>query len=144
VKIFKQTIVLLLSLMVFITSSGLTVNLHYCAGKLQQLSLQKEGKGCMMQMTSAKKNCESKAPNIESYSNCCQNHQIIAKADSKITKAKEDNILVKSYVVIKTYFVSLFSFNYKEEDKKDDSKSSNSLFPILKEGLYLLLQNFRN
>nr|MBC7614250.1 hypothetical protein [Pseudopedobacter sp.] len=136
--------ILLLSLMVFITSSGLTVNLHYCAGKLQQVSLQQDQKDCLMKMNTVIKNCESKTSNIKSYSNCCQNHQIIAKADTKITKAKEDNILVKSYAVLKTYFISLFSFSLEGEYNSDDSNSENSLFPILKEGLYILLQNFRD
>lgn len=130
--------------MVFITSSGLTVNLHYCAGKLQQVSLENKHQGCMMNMASAKKKCENKATSIKSYSNCCQNHQIVAKADTKITKAKEDNILVKSYAVVKAYFVSLFSFSSEDTDDSDDSDNGNSVFPILKEGLYLLLQNLRN
>lgn len=118
--------------------------MHYCAGKLEQISLQKDQKDCLMKINTVSKNCESKTSNIKSHSSCCQNHQIIAKADSKITKAKEDNILVKSYSAVKTYFVSLFSFNYEDEDNADEAESSYSLFPILKEGLYILLQNFRN
>ncbi len=130
--------------MVFLTSSGLTVNLHYCAGELEQVSLQKDHKNCMMEMNTVIKNCESKTSNFKSNLDCCQNHQIIAKGDTKITKVKEDNLLIKSYAVVKTYFISLFSFDSEEDDHSQDSSNNHSLFPILKEGLYILLQNFRN
>ncbi|MBK0382531.1 hypothetical protein I5M32_06105 [Pedobacter sp. SD-b] len=141
-KFLKHSLIVLLSAMVFITSSGLTVNLHYCAGKLANVSLQDSHENCMM---SAKENTKKDCPNsITKKDPCCQNHKVVAKADNKNidSKLKEKTGFLQTFVFIKSYFTSLFSFSSEETEKENHKEVS--IFPILKEGLYLLLQNFRN
>ncbi len=146
-KILRHSLVVLLSLMVFITSTGLTMNLHYCAGQLQNISMMQENADCMMKMASKKPACEEdlQKPTIKKIDSCCQNHQIKAKSDTKITdsKAKENQVSKGPFVALQSYFTSLFSFSEKD-DQSDEQEADYSLFPVLKKGLYILLQQFRN
>ncbi|MBD3748862.1 MAG: hypothetical protein IE931_05155 [Sphingobacteriales bacterium] len=144
-KLLKNGIVILLSLMVFITSSGLTVNLHYCVGKLQNVSLNPHQSDCNM-MDMAASNCHNEnQKNLKAPSDCCQNHQIIAKSGNKINdkKAKKEDSLLTTFTFIKSYFVSLFNFNSSDDNSNQEEKDI-SLVPLLKEGLIILLQQFRN
>lgn len=148
-KKFRSSVVLLLALMVFITSSGMAVNLHYCAGELQNVSLNQENDDCgMLQSQTATETCEAH-PNqtsIKKTDTCCQNKHIVAKTDNKISpkKAKEPSALVNTFNFINHYFTSLFNYNSDDEQKEDEKDTDISLFPLLKQGLYILLQQFRN
>ncbi|WP_017258201.1 HYC_CC_PP family protein [Pedobacter arcticus] len=146
-KKIKSGIVLLLSMMVFITSSGMAVNLHYCAGDLQNVSFNQNNHNCGMESTTAKENCDldSKTTSIKEIDNCCQNTHIVAKTDAKISVAKEkdQSLFAKTFTFINHYFISLFNNNQDCEKEKDEG-AEISLFPLLKQGLYILLQQFRN
>lgn len=146
-KFLRNSFIVLLSMMVFITSSGLTVNLHYCGGQLENVSMQNQNDGCMMDKTSSKSGCDEKnqKPQLKNINNCCQNHQIKAKSDTKITdtKAKEVQASSGTFFAIQSYFTSLFFFSSQDKES-DDQETDYSLFPVLKEGLYILLQQFRN
>lgn len=130
--------------MVFITSSGLTVNLHYCADELQKVSLKKENSSCMMEKSNSKKSCETPNTSIKKIDSCCKDQKIQAKSQTKIsdTKAKEQGFFLKSVTFIRSYFTSLFTFENTDEEKQKETEST--LFPLLKKGLYILLQQFRN
>lgn len=143
----RNSLVVLLSLMVFITSTGLTVNLHYCADKLANVSLKDNHVNCMMSVKKSKTDCQkitSKSDVNKKYS-CCKNQQVKAKTDNKLThtKSKEKSSTDNFFTFTQTYFSSLFTF-YSEESEEEKKQKNFSLFPILKEGLYILLQNFRN
>jgi hypothetical protein len=144
VKFLKHSLIILLSTLVFITSSGLTVNLHYCAGKLANVSLQNNHAECMMSKTTNHVNPKECDKNIGKKDFCCQNHKVLAKTDNKttITKAKNDSAFNKTFTFVSTYFTSLFSFS--SENSDEENTKEISIFPLLKEGLYILLQNFRN
>ncbi|MEO5912172.1 MAG: hypothetical protein ABIP95_14875 [Pelobium sp.] len=140
-KFFKNGIIVFLSAMVFLTSSGLTVNLHYCAGKLAKVGLQKEHVNCMMDSKVTASNFNA---TISQKNNCCQNQQVKASIDQKIndSKVKQENNFLSPFTFIQTYFTSIFSFGNNDEDQ--EKTEHISLFPMLKEGLYILLQQFRN
>jgi hypothetical protein len=146
-KFFRNSVIVLLSLMVFITSSSFTVNLHYCAGQLQNISMVQENTDCMMQMASKKPTCQenSEKSTLKKIDTCCQNHQIKAKSDTKTSdvKVKETQNTSSTLATIQNYFSSLFSFG-RNSDSEDDQGTDYSLVPILKKGLYILLQQFRN
>lgn len=130
--------------MVFITSSGLTVNLHYCANELQKASLKKENSSCMMEKALSKKSCETPNTSIKKIDTCCKDQKIQAKSQIKITdnKVKESGFFLKSITFIKSYFESFFTFG--SSDKDEENEKQDTLFPLLKKGLYILLQQFRN
>jgi predicted butyrate kinase (DUF1464 family) len=131
--------------MVFITSSGLTVNLHYCADELQKVTMKQENTYCLMQ-TPLTKSCQTipSIRNIKKIDNCCKDQKIQAKSQTKITetKVKEHGFFMKSITFIKSYFESIFAFN--SSDKDEEKEKEVTLFPLLKKGLYILLQQFRN
>jgi hypothetical protein len=146
-KKFRSGLVLLLSLMVFITSSGMAVNLHYCAGELQNVSLNQKDDDCGMQKLVAKQPCDAntKTTSFKKVDTCCQNKHISAKTDTQVNpvKKKDESSLSKTFTFINHYFTSLFSVDSSAE-KEEKEKTDISLFPLLKQGLYILLQQFRN
>lgn len=147
-KTLRSAVVLLLSLMVFITSSGMAVSLHYCAGELQNVSLSEKPDDCGMQTEIAKEACNVNPNQIQlkKVDTCCQNKHIVAKTDTKVspTKAKEPSALIKTFSFINHYFTSLFNYSSDNDQKEDEKEADISLFPLLKQGLYILLQQFRN
>ena len=144
-KFFKHSLITFLSLMVFITSSGLTVNLYYCANELQKISIKQENTYCFMQ-SPLTKSCEAtpSVSNIKKNDSCCKVQKIQAKSQNKIivSEAKEQGFFLKSVTFIKSYFESIFAFN--NSDKDEEKEKEVTLFPLLKKGLYILLQQFRN
>ncbi len=147
-KKIRHSLVLFLCLMVFVTSSGMAVNLHYCAGELQTVSLNANNSNCEMQQTfTSVEVCDNSTQeaSIKKVDTCCQNQQISAKAENKLTdnKSKNETALSKSFTFISNYFISLFSFNSEKSEEKEEEKEI-SVFPLLKQGLYILLQQFRN
>lgn len=146
-KKIRQSIIMLLSLMVFITSSGMAVNLHYCAGELQNISInaQTEG-GCAMQTAPFKKDACSQQNVVKKKDTCCQDQHIKAKTDQSInqTKVKTEKKNNNSFTFISEYFSSLFNFSDSEQADDDEENKDLSIFPLLKSGLHILLQNFHN
>ena len=147
-KRLRNSLIVLLSLMVFITSSGLTINLHYCAGKLANVSLKDTHANCMVTNNKPTPKCHqtNSKSDITKKDTCCKNQQVKAKTDQKITqtKSKEKSPNYTSFHFVQDYFTSLFSFNTQVNEEEKPKDKNYSLFPLLKEGLYVLLQNFRN
>lgn len=144
-KILKHSLITFLSLMVFITSSGLTINLYYCADELQKVSIKQETAECVMQAFPIK-SCDkiSSPAKIKKIDTCCKNQKVQAKSQTKIAdkKVKEEGFFLTSITFIKSYFESFFTFN--SSDKDEEKEKQVTLFPLLKKGLYILLQQFRN
>lgn len=59
----KKSFLILFSLFYLTVASGITINLHYCNGKLRQISLfnSPKGKGCCGKKMESKKCCSDKA-----------------------------------------------------------------------------------
>ena len=143
-KFLKHSLITFLSLMVFVTSSGLTVNL-YCVKEFQKVSIKEEISECFIQHTKVKP-CEKilSSTKIKQLNACCKNQKIQAKSQTKITanKTKKDSFFTRSITFLNSYFGSIFPFN--NSDKDEEKEKEATLFPLLKKGLYILLQQFRN
>jgi len=145
-KLSRNILTLFLTTLVFIASTGMTLNLHFCADNLQNVSISQHSKNCDMSAALAKtssRDCDSH-PALNKEDSCCKDQQVVAKNPVKTdpSKSKDENSFVKSLVFLKTYIVNFFSFETDAEE--DDKKPDLSLFPLLKEGLYILLGQFRN
>ncbi len=134
--------------MVFLASTGMTLNLHFCANDLKQVTLQKNESDCckkaaQQKKQEQKKHCDKqKGCDAKSDKNCCKNAEVKAKAPLKAdTSVKKDSSFVQSVVFLKSYILSFLAF---EIEDTDDDKPKLSLVPLLKEGLYILLGQFRN
>ena len=125
----------------------MAVNLHYCSGELQKVSFNQNDEDCGMQSKLKKGDCElnSKTVSLKKADTCCKNTHIVAKTDHKVSAEKEKNqsAFAKSFTFINHYFISLFNFNG-DDEKEQEKEPEVSLFPLLKQGLYILLQQFRN
>lgn len=144
-KLSRNILTLFLTALVFITSTGMTLNLHFCSDNLQNISIDQHAANCNMSKLINKepKDCETET-SISKENACCKDQQIKAKNPVKIdpSKSKNENSFVKSLAFLKTYIVNFFSVE--TETEEDDKKPNLSLFPLLKEGLYILLGQFRN
>ena len=144
-KFLTHSLITFLSLMVFVTSSGLTVNLYYCANKFQKVSIKGEISECFMQQSGVK-SCEKilSSTRVKQINACCKNQKIQAKSQTKIAagNAKEDGFFIKSITFLNSYFESFFDFT--SSDKDEETEKKDTLFPLLKKGLYILLKQFRN
>jgi hypothetical protein len=141
-KFSKNILTVFLTLLVFLTSTGMTVNLHFCAGDLQQVSMEKTPKCCIKEKESSKNNhCEKTSKEEDT---CCNDEQIITPPPVKTldSKVKNENSFVKNFILVKNYIQNLL--NFETAETKDDEKPKISLFPLLKEGLYIILGQFRN
>ena len=141
----KHSLITFLSLMVFVTSSGLTANPNYYTNEFQKVSLKQEITECLLQH-SCLKSCEKNlsSTEIKQINACCKNQKIQAKSQTKIAarKAKEDGFFIKSITFLNSYFEYFFDFTSSEKD--EETEKEDTLFPLLKKGLYILLQQFRN
>ena len=144
-KFLKHSLITFLSLMVFFTSSGLTANPNYYTNEFQKVSLKHQISECLMQH-SGLKSCEKilSPTKFKQINDCCKNQKIQAKSQTKITanKTKKDSFFTKSIAFLNSYFGSIFAFN--NSDKDEEKEKETTLFPLLKKGLYILLQQFRN
>ena len=144
-KFLKHSLITFLSLMVFFTSSGLSVNLNYCTNEFQKINFKHQISKCFIQHSDVK-SCEKilSSTKFEQINTCCKNQKIQAKSQTKIAskKAKEDGFFIISITFLNSYFESFFDFT--SSDKDEETEKEDTLFPLLKKGLYILLQQFRN
>ena len=143
-KFLKHSLITFLSLMVFFTSSGLTANPNYYTNEFQKVSLKHQISECLIQP--GVKSCEKifSSTKFKQINACCKNQKIQAKSQTKITanKTKKDSFFTKSIAFLNSYLGSIFEFN--NSDKDEEKEKETTLFPLLKKGLYILLQQFRN
>lgn len=113
-KIFSVAIAILL----FISSSGLTMDMHFCQGDFQRLNLFGKAKTCAEVMQSSKK-CHSKTKGHQScgidgeHKGCCDNKSFDLDMDFDSGEASPTVMtdaqiqFVKAYV--SSYFINLTS-----------------------------------
>lgn len=150
-KLSHKILSLFMIAMIFIVSTGMTLNLHFCSNELKTVTLQQQGSSCCQKESKSKKEnhkeCDkkdSKHCDGKSGKSCCKEAKVATKAPVKVDNptSKNESSFAKSLVFLKSYVLSFLNFN--TEDSEDDEKPNVSLFPMLKEGLYILLGQFRN
>jgi len=150
-KLSHKILSLFMIAMIFIASTGMTLNLHFCANELKTVSLQEQKNSCCQKKSVEKKEnhkeCDKKDQKHcdgKSGKSCCKESKVATKNPVKVDNSgsKKENSFAQSLVFLKSYILSFLNFN--TEDSEDDEKPKVSLFPMLKEGLYILLGQFRN
>lgn len=113
-KLYRRIILLALSLLVLVSSTGFSVGMHFCAGKISDLSFYGEASECFMEQKSQTQ------PPCNTYMNeefpkgsCCEDHQLIV---DQLESATETNGLVlsktlhlKVIAAIKVVILQLFA-----------------------------------
>jgi len=85
-KIFKEIGTLFLAGLILLTSSGFTINQHFCMGKLKEISINSEPAGCMMK-TGISCSLKTEIPSTPE-GDCCQDKIDIIDSDEyqKVSK----------------------------------------------------------
>ncbi len=144
-KTAKNITILILSLMICYTSSGINLFVHVCGGNISGFSLSEADAGCGMEksLVSIAQACKSSLNDVDL---CCQNHTIANTVNTQIiekTNIAEVTVIAK---LVPLYFISLQNFFQAKTVNDLDSIPIYRLFvsSYFKRGVYLYLQNFRN
>jgi len=112
-KLFRQILVLTLALLLLVSSTGISVGMHLCGGKIQSLSIFGKAESCgMEQKQEALPPCHQPQQKQVKDKGCCENHNFVvqrldAGADTKIVLHKTPD--VKLLVAIKVVILQLYA-----------------------------------
>lgn len=90
----KKLTVLILALLYIVTTSGVTINMHYCMGEFVQMNFSHNKDN----------NCSNCGMKETESKGCCENEQKILKID------KEQKVTIAAQLPIATYYVLILTF----------------------------------
>lgn len=147
-KLSQKISTLFMIAMVFIASTGMTLNLHFCSDNLKNISFeQSNNHNCCKnkKQQENKKDCSKHegCKTKSDKSSCCKDAKVKAEKPIKAdTSVKKEISFEQSVIFIQSYILSFLTFDI--VNSNDYRKPDESLFPQPKEGLYILLNQFRN
>ena len=130
---------LILAALMFFSSTGFSVNLHYCKGDLKSFSLIGEAKSCHAKMNKCPRHVEELSETHEE-SNCCSSESITIEeldANFDLVQSVELNDLQLKLI---TSFVQPFCISTKPDTKLNPY--SNQECPYVSRDIYVLLERF--
>jgi len=134
-KIFSLTMALLM----FVTSVGFSLDMHYCNGELKSVSLFGEAKSCHDTSQTCPFHKE-----MEKDRDCCENKQLVFQAD--IDKDLESNASLLPVTISQelTQFIVVFTTAFLDFLPEDKQKivSTNYSNPAIHRDIYVLLETF--
>lgn len=97
----KKLLVTILAVVYLTVSSGATINMHYCMGKLMTVDLQQEQKGT----------CGSCGMEKSGHKGCCKDEQkkLQIEKDQKISESSSQFQYAVSEISVPTYFSYSYS-----------------------------------
>lgn len=138
--VLHRIIALTLAFVMFFTSVGFSVDIHYCRGDLKSFSLIGEASTCHQ----AKKTCpshkEMMSEETSEDSKCCSNKTVVVDdldVDYDISPDVELTDLQVKFVTARVY--TLNGFTFPEVVKSDFPKTDDPLPP---RDIYVLLERF--
>ena len=113
-KLYRRIILLALSLLVLVSSTGFSVGMHFCAGKISDLSFYGKASECFMeQKRETPPPCNTHVNEKSPQGSCCEDHQLVV---DQLESATETNGLVfskalhlKVIAAIKVVILQLFA-----------------------------------
>ncbi len=141
---------LLLALMMLLTTSGFSINLHFCGNSIKSFSILGDAKACheiaatcsASHGEKASKHCCSakKVTDQKEKDNCCSNKQVILKMDidaADMVNAALTSTNVQFVCAFISTFCGLYSTPYSSLPPHSNYKS-----PLLSRDILLLVQTF--
>lgn len=110
-KLFRQIILLALTLLVLVSSTGISVGMHICGGKLRDLTFSGEPAACPMAQKQVKlPPCHSSEQGDSN--NCCEDHKLVVErldvaSDTKFISL--NSLDLKFIVAVKAVILKLFA-----------------------------------
>jgi hypothetical protein len=87
-KLYRQIILLTLTLLVLVSSTGMAVGLHICGGELRDITFFGAEADCPMEKQKEElPPCHAPKQDAD-QDNCCENHQVIAERPDVAAKHK--------------------------------------------------------
>ncbi len=112
-KLYRKIILLALTLLLLVSSTGMAVGMHLCGGELRDLTLFGAAADCPMeQPKEAMPACHAPKQGATAADDCCENHQVELKRldttadETSITIAKPLDI--KFLAAFRVFIVQLF------------------------------------
>lgn len=140
-----RIISLIMAVMVFCSSSGFSLDLHYCQGQLKSFSILGKAKNCheMANMS----HCKHHGPTTTSIcsdnedKNCCNNETLLVKSDLELQVNSFKLNLDKNEEWFITAFASIFLYNYSIEYNETELFQIHRP-PLIPRDICVLFQNF--
>lgn len=140
-----RIISLILAITVFCSSSGFSLDMHYCQGKLKSFSVFGKAKNCheMAKMSHCKHH-SSKSTNIcsdKEDKNCCNNETLLVKSDLELQVNSFTLNLDKNQEWFISAFAGIFLYNYSSAYNRTDAFQIHRP-PLIPRDICVLFQNF--
>ncbi|GAB3833693.1 MULTISPECIES: HYC_CC_PP family protein [Pontibacter] len=139
-KTLHRIILLTLALLVLVSSTGVTVGMHLCAGEIRDLSFYGQAEDCPMeQMKETLPPCH--IPQDTKEKSCCEDHQFVVErldiaSDTKAL-ALNKTLDLKFIAAVKVVILQLFAL-------QDELKPAYALYtsPPIARDIPVLVQSF--
>ena len=148
-RITYRIIALTMAFLMFFTSVGFTVDMHYCQGKLKTFSFIGKAKSChdigqgMKNCAHHKKMMAEEKPENDSISkkSCCSNKTLHFQADQDQQNQVENAMVFPSQL---QYFVIAFVEIFINSSFVETEKSAFALYkpPLIPRDIYVLLETY--
>ena len=146
---FHKTISLMMAMLMLLSSTGFSMDLHFCQGQLKSFSLFGKAKSCHEQAEKShclkkKKTCHISLSNQdktgECKKNCCSNKTVKIESNKEVK-----NIETIEFTAFQVKFLTAFTQLYllkKSEQNKTIIPYLNYIPPLLNKDIPVLIQSF--
>jgi hypothetical protein len=142
-SLYRQIILLTLTLLVLVSSTGMAVGMHLCGGELRDITFFGAEAECPMeqQQNNKKPACHKSPEDSESDNTCCQDNKVVVDRVDVLSHASDITIHklqdVKFLAIIKSFVINFFSINKQQNPAYAFYES-----PPLARNIPLLVQSF--
>lgn len=115
-KFLNRALLLILTLLMLVSSTGLSVGVHFCAGEIRDLSFNGKATQCLMEQQKEETlpPCHAPETGAPTQSDCCDDHQLVVErldvaSDSKafvLNKTLDIKFIAAVQVVVLHLFAS--------------------------------------
>lgn len=136
-----------MALLMFVTSTGLSIDMHFCRDHLKSFNLFGKAKNCYELAGMQPTNCEmpqKEQISTKGYSmskkNCCHNQTLNLQADLEADVEKGDFLISPEL----QHFIITFATTFLQEQRIEPQKINNSSYqpPLIARDVPVLIQSF--
>ncbi len=135
-----------MALLLLLSSTGFSMDAHYCQGELKNISLFGKAKGCydgeiVETINETKKSCKNQHGEIK-RADCCQNESLVIESiDTDTTNPRLANIQ-ESQFELTTAILAVFVLNYWSKSDIQPPLSHKPPIPLDVRDIQVLYQTF--
>lgn len=144
-----RTIALIMAFLMFLSSAGFAMDMHYCGGELKSVSIFGKAKTCheMTKKDAAMKDCHhhkkmmSEKEDCSEDKNCCSNKTVIIQSDQDQQIQSVDFVVSKE---LKQFVIAYVTVFFSDNSTLERQKSTFALYkpPLISRDISVLNQTF--